>query len=152
MNPTANILGIDPGRRKTGVAVVGARGDILWRAIIAPDELEACVPQLVAQWHIARIALGDSTASEQARAHIESAIAGADVELRIVDETGSTLEARALYWADHPRRGWRALVPLSLQEPPEPIDDYAAVVVARRVFPSPRPSGTPLAEGEGRNQ
>ena len=127
-----NILGIDPGRLKTGVAAVGARGEILWRAIIAPDELETRLPEILNQWTISLVALGDSTASQNARAQIERVIAETQIELRIVDESGSTLEARPLYWTDHPRAGWRKLVPLSLQEPPEPIDDYAAVVVARR--------------------
>lgn len=127
-----NILGIDPGRLKTGVAVVGDKGETLWRAIIQPDALEARLPELLNQWQIEVIALGDSTASDNARAQIERAIAELPVELRVVDESGSTLEARPLYWADNPPRGWRKLVPLSLQEPPEPIDDYAAVIVARR--------------------
>lgn len=129
-----NVLGIDPGRLKTGVAAVGAQGEILWRAIIAPDSLEARLPELLSQWEISVIALGDSTASENARAQIERAIMGTEIELRIVDESGSTLEARPLYWADNPRSGWRKLVPLSLQEPPVPIDDYAAAVVARRAL------------------
>lgn len=132
MNSNMNVLGIDPGRRKTGVAVVGAAGEILWREIIAPDALEARLPQLLKQWQIAVIALGDSTASDNARTQIERVLADLPIKLRIVDESGSTLEARPLYWAEHAPRGWRRLVPLSLQEPPEPIDDYAAVVVARR--------------------
>ena len=127
-----NVLGIDPGRRKTGVAAIGAQGEILWREIIAPTALEARLPELLNQWQIERIALGDSTASEDARAQIERALADSTIELRVVDETGSTLEARGLYWDANPRSGWRKLVPLSLQEPPEPIDDYAAVIVARR--------------------
>jgi hypothetical protein len=49
-----------------------------------------------------------------------------------VNERDSTLEARDLYWKEVPPRGWRRLVPLSLQVPPEPIDDFAAVVLARR--------------------
>lgn len=132
MNLAMNVLGIDPGRLKTGVAVVSSHVEILWRAIIAPDLLEERLPELLSHWEISVVALGDSTASENARAQIERVIAGTNIELRIVDESGSTLEARPLYWADHPRAGWRRLVPLSLQEPPEPIDDYAAVVVARR--------------------
>ncbi len=131
-----NVLGIDPGRRKTGVAAVGDDGKILWRAIISPDSLESRLPDLIVQWQISVVALGDSTASENARAQIERAIAGANVELRIVDESDSTLQARPLYWADNPPRGWRRLVPLSLQEPPEPVDDYAAAVVARRALES----------------
>ncbi len=127
-----NVLGIDPGRRKTGVAALNARGEILWREIIAPNTLQARLPDLINQWQIERIALGDSTASDDARAQIERAIVDLIIELRVVDETGSTLEARALYWADNPRAGWRKWVPLSLQEPPTPIDDYAAAIVARR--------------------
>ncbi len=130
-SPT-HVLGVDPGRLKTGVAILNRDGDILWRAILAPDSLETRLPELLHQWQITVVALGNSTASDAARAQIERAIADADIELRIVDESGSTLEARPLYWADHPRTGWRALVPLSLQEPPEPIDDYAAAIVARR--------------------
>lgn len=129
-----NVLGIDPGRRKTGVAAVGADKKILFRAILAPDALEARLPEILDQWQISVIALGDSTASDAARAQIERAISGAEIELRIVDENGSTLEARPLYWAANPPRGWRRLVPQSLQEPPEPIDDYAAAVVARRAL------------------
>ena len=135
-----NILGIDPGRLKTGVAAVGGRGEILWRAIIAPDELETRLPAILNQWQIGVVALGDSTASEAARAQIERVLAElptpSPIELRVVDERGSTLEARPLYWADNPPRGWRQLVPQGLQEPPEPIDDYAASVVARRALAS----------------
>lgn len=127
-----NVLGIDPGRSKTGVAVVSSHGETMWRAIIAPDSLEERLPELLRHWEIAVVALGDSTASAAARAQIERVLGGTNIELRIVDESGSTLDARPLYWAEHPRAGWRRLVPLSLQEPPEPIDDYAAVVVARR--------------------
>ncbi len=129
-----NLLGIDPGRLKSGLAIINSDGQILWRAIIAPDSLEERLPALLDEREISRIALGDSTASEGARAQIERVLGAREsaIELRIVDETGSTLEARELYWQDNPRRGWRRLLPLSLQEPPEPIDDYAAAVVARR--------------------
>ena len=131
-----NILGIDPGSLKLGVAAIGARGEILWRAIIQPDALEARLPEILEQWQIEMVALGNSTASARARAQIERVIAELPIELRIINERGSTLEARPLYWADHPPRGWRKVVPLSLQEPPEPLDDYAAVVVARRALAS----------------
>ena len=129
-----NVLGIDPGSRKTGVAAVGATGEILFRAIISPAALEARLPEWIEKWQISVVALGNSTASDAARAQIERAIIGAEIELHIVDESGSTLEARPLYWADHPPRGWRRLVPQTLQEPPEPVDDYAAAVVARRAL------------------
>lgn len=127
-----NILGIDPGRAKTGLAVVNQNGAILWRAIVVPAELGATLPALIETWRVGALALGNSTSSESARTQIASLELG--VAVRVVDESGSTLEARALYWADNPPTGWRRVVPLSLQEPPTPIDDYAAAIVARRAL------------------
>ena len=40
--------------------------------------------------------------------------------------------ARELYFREHPPRGWRRLVPTGLQLPPVPVDDYAAILIARR--------------------
>jgi RNase H-fold protein (predicted Holliday junction resolvase) len=54
------------------------------------------------------------------------------VPVTYVDERETTLRARSLYFADHPPRGWRRLIPLGMQMPPRPIDDYAAVLIARR--------------------
>lgn len=132
MNQNTTVLGVDPGRAKTGLAVVNQSGEILWRAIIAPAELGERLPELVEKWRVGVLALGDSTASENARAQIESL--ALDVALRVVNESGSTLEARALYWKDNPPMGWRRVVPISLQEPPTPVDDYAAAIVARRAL------------------
>jgi hypothetical protein len=54
------------------------------------------------------------------------------VPVHLIDETDTTYRARALYFADNPPRGWRKWVPLGLQLPPRPIDDYAALLIARR--------------------
>ena len=32
----------------------------------------------------------------------------------------------------NPPRGWRRLLPVSMQMPPEPYDDYVAVILAQR--------------------
>jgi hypothetical protein len=61
-----------------------------------------------------------------------------------VDERETTLRARALYFADHPPRGWRRLIPLGLQLPPRPIDDYAAILIARRFLGERAKSGKDL--------
>lgn len=123
------ILGLDPGREKIGLAILDkSTGAILWRAIIAPADLEKTLQTL--SHEIETVALGDSTASAQVRAKVEKTCPNWKIE--IVDERGSTLEARELYWQANPPRGWRKLVPLSLQMPPKPLDDFAAAVIARR--------------------
>ncbi len=54
--------------------------------------------------------------------------------LETVEEAGTTLEARRRYFRDHPPRGWRRLVPLSLHHPPEEYDDYVAELLLERVL------------------
>ena len=61
--------------------------------------------------------------------------------VRVVEERGSTLEARRRYFADHPPRGWRRLVPLSLQVPPQEYDDYVAVLLIERAAGGMRQGG-----------
>lgn len=51
-------------------------------------------------------------------------------EVVVVDERNSTLDARSIYWNLHPPRGWRRVLPLSLQTPPRPVDDLAAYGIA----------------------
>ena len=51
-----------------------------------------------------------------------------------VDEKDTTIQARERYWEENPRRGWRRLLPSSLQVPPVPVDDYVALILAERVL------------------
>lgn len=130
-----NVLGIDPGREKMGLAVVDAEGALLWRAIITPKEFATMLPNVLREWSVERIALGHSTASGRTQSELGAVLGSSSsgaVQVMVVDETGSTLEARQLYWEAKPPTGWRRLVPLSMQVPPEPVDDFAAAVVARR--------------------
>lgn len=126
------VLAIDPGRDKCGLAVVAVNGDVVMRRIVPSHEVQSALQVLLEQHHITQIVLGDSTTSHALHKKLSAWLPG--VPIATVDETGSTLEARTLYWQAHPSHGWRRLTPLSLQVPPEPIDDFAAVVLARRYF------------------
>lgn len=129
------VLAIDPGRDKCGVAVVALNVgelNVVERCIIGPQEVADTAAQLISQHSITQVILGNSTTSQRMADTLRSALP--EILLSLVDETGSTLEARALYWEAHPPRGWRRMVPRSLQEPPEPVDDFAAVVLAHRFF------------------
>ena len=130
------VLGVDPGREKSGLAVVEGDGAVHFRAVVETNSLAASVTDVVAKWGVGRIALGDSTSSREARACIEKLIAthGWSIAVEAVDEKNSTLEARALYFKANPPRGWRRLLPISAQTPPCPIDDFAAEVIARRLL------------------
>jgi RNase H-fold protein (predicted Holliday junction resolvase) len=125
----APILAIDPGRDKCGLAVVDADGSTREQSIVARRDVVSVVLSLCEGYNVRHLVLGHATASGALRQELQRAV---HVEIATMDETGSTLEARALYWEAHPPRGWRRLVPLSLQVPPQPLDDFAAVVLARR--------------------
>lgn len=120
------VLGVDPGRSKCGVAACAPTG-VLARAIVLPDALAETARQWQARHGITEIVVGNRTGSPAVVAALEAAVA---LPVRMVDEAGTTLRARARYFAEHPPRGWRRFVPRGLLIPPEPYDDYVAVLLA----------------------
>lgn len=116
---------MDPGREKCGTAVCEP-GAVLARRVIRPEDLAAVASRWVAAFNVERIIVGNRTGSRAAYEVLEDL----RVPVVVVEEQGTTLAARGRYFRDHPPRGWRRLIPLSMQVPPEPYDDYAAVVLA----------------------
>ena len=134
-------LGIDPGRDKTGLALVDMTGSISAVQIARTRGFSEYLPvflfeklQVTNFWALRQklqaIVLGNGTASKVHKQWIEQILPGFPVY--VVDEKYSTEEAKALYWELFPPKGWRRLIPLGLQTPPEPLDGYAAVVQVRR--------------------
>lgn len=134
------VLAVDPGRDKCGVAVCEP-GLVRERAIVAPARLASLAHEWQHRHGVVEIVVGDRTGSGE----VVRLLAGkVSVPVRLVDESGTTLRARARYFAEHPPRGWRRLVPKGLQTPPEPYDDYAAIVIAQEAIAQRagrRPSG-----------
>lgn len=124
------IAALDPGREKCGLAVLSSEGEVLWRTIVKTLELKEALESAVALYGPRLILLGNGTTSQSAREIIMSVFP--ELPLELVDEYRTTDEARKLYWAENPPQGWRRLLPLGMQVPPEPVDDYVAVLFARR--------------------
>ncbi|MDQ2662650.1 MAG: pre-16S rRNA-processing nuclease YqgF [Candidatus Eremiobacteraeota bacterium] len=126
---TSSVLGIDPGTRKAGFAILSeSRSAALERGIEPIANLLDRVRPLLGRYGVRAIALGRGTHASA----ISALLTPLGLPVILIDETGTTLEARAEYFRDHPPRGWRRLIPLGLQVPPRPIDDYAASLIARR--------------------
>jgi len=130
------LLAIDPGKDKCGLALVDRKGEMISRQIVATSQAIETIVVLLESHQDAQILIGNSTTSRAMREKLSLALP--NVSLIEVEEKNSTLEARALYWRENPPRGWRRVLPLSLQEPPTPVDDFAAVVLARRFLQSLR--------------
>jgi RNase H-fold protein (predicted Holliday junction resolvase) len=126
--PAVTVLGLDPGTRKCGIAVLRGAGSLPTLEIVPIDELAGRLRAIVAETHVDVAAVGRGTNAAAICATVRDL--GLDVEL--VDERETTLLARARYFADHPPRGWRRLVPRGMLLPPRPIDDYAALLIAER--------------------
>jgi RNase H-fold protein (predicted Holliday junction resolvase) len=123
------LLGVDPGTRKCGYAVVDRFGaPPLTLGIVALDDFNARLATLRSEWTIDMVAIGEGTNA----AVVSAVIRDAGLPFALVDERETTLKARARYFVDHPPRGWRRLVPRGMLLPSRPIDDYAALLIAER--------------------
>ncbi len=126
-----SVLGIDPGTRKCGYAVVAAVGaPPAELGIVATEIVGETLRDVLSRHAVAAIALGGGTNVAPVRAELESL----GLPIHIVDERETTLLARRRYFAAHPPRGWRRLVPRGMLLPPRPIDDFAAVLIAERLI------------------
>lgn len=131
MTASQAILAVDPGREKCGLAVLGvADGRVLAHLVVPVSGLVSAVTALRERHPFALAAVGDRTGSAEVQAALASGIP--DLTFRTVREADTTLEARRLYFADHPPRGWRRLIPRSMQLPQEAYDDYSAIALGRR--------------------
>ena len=130
MNTRQKYLGIDPGRSKTGLALVDAAGSILALHIAHTEHIEVELSAFAGKEQLAGIIMGDGTNSKAIGQAVSKVFAA--VPLALVGEAHSTEEARGLYWQVNPPRGWRKLVPLGMLVPSEPLDAYAAVVQVKR--------------------
>lgn len=116
------IVALDPGRN-LGVARVTGDGRLLEAHIVAIADLEDF------DWsRVSEVVVGDGTGS----AELQGLLRRLGVTFVVVDERHTTLEARRLYFADHPARGLGRLLPPGLRSPPRPVDDYAAYAIALR--------------------
>lgn len=121
-----NILAVDPGRRKCGLAVVNDQA-VLTKLVVPREKLLETVRCLLEAYPFSVIVVGDRTNSKIIRESLKPL--GLPVET--VDENRSTLEGRYRYLKDHTKGLWR-LVPIGLRTPNQPYDDYVAVVIAER--------------------
>lgn len=141
MIPHAPLLAIDPGRDKCGLAVVDGTGALLHREVIPTVQLTHRLALLLERFAPARVLMGNGTSWRKLRPVVEEVIlvhrsrlsrgaTDSDLALEVVNERYTTERAREAYWKHNPPRGLRRLVPLGLQVPPEPYDDYAAWCMA----------------------
>lgn len=124
------IVGVDPGRSKCGFAVVYEDGSRKSIAVVPTGEIGDRIESEVRSSDVTAICIGHATASD---AIVKLCAARwPSIPLRVIDETNTTLEARRLYYLDHPPRGIWRFIPRGLLVPDEPLDAYAALLIVAR--------------------
>lgn len=127
------VLALDPGSDKVGYAVVYydlSHGEMgiaylsemqrVFRRFCATDVDDR--PQAVV--------MGNGTAAAVlCRLYNDLQL---DISVRFAEERNTTYKARGRYFAENPPTGIWRLVPLGLQTPPRPVDDYAAWLIGEK--------------------
>ena len=124
------LAALDPGREKCGFAVVDGEGAALFQKVIETLKLGLEINDKSSRYAFTTLVLGNGTTSREAKKRIEEAVP--DLRVVLVDEYRTTDMAKRAYWQTHPPRGWRRLLPVTMLVPPEPVDDFVAVILARR--------------------
>ena len=145
------VLGVDPGRNKMGWALVSFDGNLVssgicclyeqdlfltalalgparWASELSPwitENVKTCVSQ---PEELSLVAVGNGTGSLETVKLLKRL----NVRIAVVDESGTTLEARGLYWSLHTPSWWQKCIPSVMRFPPRPLDDLAAWAIARR--------------------
>ena len=141
------IFAFDPGRDKTGFALVKDDGGLIFsgifpsaerekffNAILKAQSIEEFLIEKIASYtenfteRIKFIAIGNGTHSKE----FTDAAKILPFEIKLTDERNTTLEARNLYWKLHKPNFFVRFLPKGLRVPPRVLDDLAAWAIARR--------------------
>lgn len=135
MNKTTKVLAVDPGKDKCGVALFDENQSLCFKSIVPSEKIfDAILPFLDENEII--LALGNGTTSQTFLKKLTDKYPDRFQKIVLIDEYRSTDEARKLYFQENPPTGWKKFLPLGLLSPPCSIDDYAAMVIAKRYFKS----------------
>ncbi|MDF5727227.1 MAG: pre-16S rRNA-processing nuclease YqgF [Rhizonema sp. PD38] len=125
------ILGFDPGRDKCGLAIMGVDRRLHYHQVVSAAEAIAIIMTLRQRFPISLLVMGDQTTAKQWKQQLNQKLAD-PLNIVLVDERYSSLEARDRYWQMYPPKGLRKLLPQGMRQPPRPIDDIVAILLIER--------------------
>lgn len=125
------IIGIDPGRSKCGVALLTPALVLEERDIIPTDQLPDYIQQKQVSYQNQLIILGGGTSSTRVEELIREQI-NSDIEVRIINEARTTVEAEKRYIRENYPLPLRCLNRLFSWRPSRPVDDYAAQILVEK--------------------
>lgn len=126
------ILGFDPGRDKCGVAIMTRQRQLLQHQLISSADAIDTIKHLLEQYPIELMVMGNLTTARQWQEQLNRVLP--QLQIVMIDEHNSSLEARDRYWQMYQPQGLQKLIPQALRLPPRPVDDLVAIILIERYF------------------
>ncbi|MCC5635401.1 Holliday junction resolvase RuvX [Nostoc sp. CHAB 5844] len=125
------ILGFDPGKDKCGLAVMGLDRRLHYHQVVPAQEAIANIERLQQRYPVSLLVMGNQTTAKQWKQQLQQELLQ-PLNIMLVDERYSSLEARDRYWQMYPPQGLTKLLPKGVRQPPRPIDDIVAILLIER--------------------
>jgi RNase H-fold protein (predicted Holliday junction resolvase) len=125
------ILGFDPGRDKCGIGVMGLDRQLFYHEVVLANEAIANIERQLQQFPVSLMVMGDQTTAKQWKQRLHQEL-NQPINIILVDERYTTLEARDRYWQMYPPQGITKILPKGMRQPPRPIDDIVAILLIER--------------------
>lgn len=127
------VLAVDPGRDKTGIAILTKTAQLVMMDIVSTDSVPCELQSLLAMYPtVSVLVCGNGTNHKAVGSIVKEVAEELEKVFAFVNEKYTTEEARRRYFEVHPPIGWRKLVPKGMLYPPVPVDDITAWIIGER--------------------
>lgn len=127
------VLAVDPGRDKTGIAILTRTSQLVMMDIVPTDSVMSELQSLLRMYAgISVLVCGNGTNHKVVGTIVKHVAESQGKKFTFVNEKHTTEEARRRYFEVHPPTGWRKLVPKGMLYPPVPVDDITAWIIGER--------------------
>ncbi len=129
----AYVLAVDPGRDKTGVAILTKTAQLVMMDIVHTDSVMRELQSLLRMYAgVSVLVCGNGTNHKAVGTIVKNLAEEQGKAFTFVNEKHTTEEARRRYFEVHPPTGWRKLLPKGMLYPPVPVDDITAWIIGER--------------------
>lgn len=128
------LLAVDPGREKSGVAVMTSdSAKLVYKVIVPTVELETSLISMLQQYQaISELICGNGTNHKFVFHILETLGKTRSLPVTLAEEAHTTEAARKRYFEFHPPTGLKRLVPKGMLYPPVPVDDFTAWIIGEQ--------------------
>ncbi len=127
------VLSVDPGRDKTGIAILTKKTQLVMMDIVPTDSVNCELQSVLAMYPgVSVLVCGNGTNHKAVGTIVKYIAEEQGKAFTFVNEKHTTEEARRRYFEVHPPTGWRKLVPKGMLYPPVPVDDITAWIIGER--------------------